>query len=165
MARLYPQWSARSAPAVGGLGGLHERIAQFAQFGCPGTFVKGRRDVFGRAPHLVDAVGQVSGLVGGEHHGVGRQRRGVGAVDRRPLLVGALSARLAAVLAAPAKAAVSDVTATPAARLGAGTACHGADFSRGAGRIPVSWNVGSPATSGAPGNQATRCDVVHGGSR
>jgi hypothetical protein len=164
MARLYPQWSAQSAPAVGGLGGLHERIAQFAQFGCPGTFVKGRRDVFGRAPHLVDAVGQVSGLVSGQHDRVGRQRRTFGAVDRGALLVSALPTRPPAVLTAPTQTAIRDIASTPAARLRADATAHGADFSPGSPGIPVSWIVESlPAISlcaETNGNSGDRLIVV-----
>ena len=53
----------RSAPAVGGHGGSHQRIAQLAQFSGRGSFVKRRRDIFCGASHLIDAIGQVSGLV------------------------------------------------------------------------------------------------------
>ncbi len=121
MAELYPpqvsRGQARSAPPVGGRGGLHQGVAQFAKHGGAGTFVERSGYVFGRASHLIDPIGQVSGLVGGQHHGVGGQRRTLGAVDRRPLLVGALPTRLAAVLTTPTQPAVSNVTAAPAAWL------------------------------------------------
>lgn len=134
---------ARSAPSVGGLRGSHQRVAQFAQFGWPGSFVERCGNIFCRASHLVDAVGQVGSLVGGEHHGVRRQRRSFTAVDRGPLLVGTLPAGLPAVLAAPAHPAIGHVTTTPAARLWSNTTGHGADFSRGDAAIPVSWMVES----------------------
>jgi hypothetical protein len=125
------QSSGRSAPAVGGHGGSHQRVAQLAQLGSRGSFVKRGRNVFCRASHLIDAIGQVSGLVSGQHHRVGRQRRTFRSVDRGPLLVGPLPTRLPAVLAPPAHPVVGDVAATPAAWLRADATCHGADFSRG----------------------------------
>ena len=123
----------RSAPAVGGHGGSHQRIAQLAQFSGRGSFVKRRRNVFCRASHLIDAIGQVSGLVSGQHHRVGRQRRTFRSVDRGPLLVGPLPTRLPAVLAATAHTAVAgqDGTSAPAARLRVDATGHAADFSRG----------------------------------
>ena len=94
MARLYPAsdgWSGMSnararsgettrsdagaAPAVGGPGGADQHVAQFAQFGCPGSFVERRGDVLGGASHLVDAIRQVGGVVGRQHHRVGGQSR------------------------------------------------------------------------------------------
>jgi hypothetical protein len=137
------QSSGRSAPAVGGHGGSHQRIAQFAQFGCPGSFVKRRCNVFCRASHLIDAIRQVSGLVSRQHHRVRRHRRTFHSVDRGPLLVGPLPARLPTVLAPTAHPAVSDVAPAPAARLRTDATCHGADFSRGKTGIPVSWDVES----------------------
>jgi hypothetical protein len=137
------QSSGRSAPAVGGHGGSHQRIAQLAQLGSRGAFIERRRNVFCRASHLINAIGQVSGLVSGQHHRVGRQRRTFRSGDRGPLLVGPLPTRLPAVLAPPAHPAVGDVAATPAAWLRADATCHGADFSRGSTGIPVSWNVES----------------------
>jgi len=148
-----------SAPPVGGSGGPHQGVAELAKLWGAGAFVQRGGDIFGRASHLVNPIGQVSGLVGGEHHGVLGQRCALPAIDRRPLLVRALPARLAAVLAAPTQPAVTggDGSAAPAARLRAVAACHGADFSRGAGRIPVSWKAGSPSM---PGNFAASRDVV-----
>jgi len=125
------QRSARLPPAVGGRGGSHQRIAQFTQFGRRGSFVKRGSDVLCRASHLIDAIGQVGGLVSGQHHRVRRHRGTFYAIDRGTLLVGPLPARLPAVLAATAHPAVGDVAATPAARLRADATCHGADFSRG----------------------------------
>jgi hypothetical protein len=143
MARLYPSGSARLAPAVGGLRGSHQRVAQLTQFGYRGPFVQRRGNVLGRASHLVDAVGQVGGLVSGQHDRVWRHQRTFCAVDRGPLLVGPLPARLPAVLAATSQPVVADVAAAPAARLRADATAHGADFSRGYTGIPVSWNVES----------------------
>jgi hypothetical protein len=125
------QRSGRSAPAVGGRGGSHQRITQFTQFGRRGSFVKRRSNVFCRASHLIDAIGQVGGLICGQHHRVGRHRGTFCAVDRGTLLVGPLPARLPAVLAATAHPAVGDVASTPSARLWADATCHGADCSRG----------------------------------
>jgi hypothetical protein len=51
-------------------------------------------------------------------------------------------------LTATAHPAVGDVAATPTAWLRADAACHGADFSRGVARIPVSWTVGPSACPG-----------------
>jgi hypothetical protein len=133
---------ARSAPPVGGLGGTHQRRAQLPEFRCARTFVQCGSDVFRCASHLVHAVGEVSGLLRGQHHRISRQRRTLDTVDRGPLLVGALPTRLPAVLTATAHPAVGDVAATPTAWLRADAACHGADFSRGVVRIPVSWTVG-----------------------
>ena len=69
----------RSAPAVGGPGGPDQHVAQFAQFGCPGAFVERGGDILRRASHLVNAIRQVGGLVGRQHHRVGGQ-----AAPRRP---------------------------------------------------------------------------------
>jgi hypothetical protein len=52
-----------SAPPVGGLGGAHQGTAQFAQFEGVGALVERDGDIFGRASHLIDAVGQVRGLL------------------------------------------------------------------------------------------------------
>src|SRR6201999_1144197 len=90
-------------------------------------------------------VGEVSGLLRRQHHRISGQRRTLDTVDRGSLLVGALPARLPAVLAATPHPAVGVGPATPTAWLRADAACHGADFSRGAVRIPVSWTVGSHA--------------------
>jgi len=46
----------RSAPAVGGDGGSHQRFAQFTQLGRRGSLVKRRSDVFCRASHLIDPI-------------------------------------------------------------------------------------------------------------
>jgi hypothetical protein len=143
---------ARSAPPVGGLGGSHQGRAQLPQFRRARTFVQCGSDVFRCASHLVDTVGEVSGLHPGQHHRVGGQRPTLGTVDRGPLLVGTLPARLPAVLTATTHPAVGDVAATPTAWLRADAACHGADFSRGPVRIPVSWDVGSP---GCPGTRSS----------
>ena len=146
---------ARSAPPVGGLGGAHQGRAQLPQFRCARTFVQCGSDVFRCASHLVDAVGEVSGLLRRQHHRISGQRRTFDTVDRGPLFVGALPARLPAVLTATAHPAVGNVAATPTAWLRADAACHGADFSRGAVRIPVSWTVGSPACPGTTSSAAT----------
>ena len=140
-----PEWrrSGWSAPPVGGLRGAHQGGAQFAQFGSAGSFVERDGDIFSCASHLIDAIGQVCGLVGRQHHRVGGHRRALGAVDRGSLLVGALPTRLPAVLAAASHPAVGDIPATPAARLRADASSHGADFSRGMRRTPVSSTVGS----------------------
>jgi len=53
-----------SAPAVGGLGGPHQRVAQFPQFPGIGTLVHRDRDVLGGTAHLIDPVGQFGGFVG-----------------------------------------------------------------------------------------------------
>jgi hypothetical protein len=55
---------------------------------------------------------------------------------------------LPAVLTATAHPAVGNVAATPTAWLRADAASHGADFSRGIARTPVSLTVGSDM----PGN-------------
>jgi hypothetical protein len=52
-----------SSPPVGGVRGAHQRIAQFAQFAGVGSLVESDGHVLGSASHLIDAVGQVSGLV------------------------------------------------------------------------------------------------------
>lgn len=138
MARLYPPGLVRSAPAVGGLRGSHQRVTQLTQFGCRGSFVQRRGNIFGGASDLVDAVGQVGGLVGGQHYRVWRHRRTFCAVDRGPLFVGPLPARLLTVLAATSQLVVVDITSTPAARLRADATAHRADFSRGDTGFPVS---------------------------
>ncbi len=48
-----------------------QRVAQLPQLGADDPFLGGDRHVLGRAPDLVDAIGQVGGLVGGQHHRVG----------------------------------------------------------------------------------------------
>ena len=146
---------ARSAPPVGGLGGAHQGRAQLPQFRRARTFLQCGSDVFRCASHLVDAVGEVSYLHRRQHHRISGQRRTLDTVDRGPLLVGALPARLPAVLTATAHPAVGNVAATPTAWLRADAACHGADFSRGAVRIPVSWTVGSPGCPGTTSPVAT----------
>lgn len=137
-----------SAPPVGRLRGSHQGSTQFAQLGGVSTLLERNRDVLGRASHLIDPVGQVSSLVGRQHHRVGGHRRAFRAVDRCPLLVGALPTRLPAVLAASPHPAVGDISATPAARQRADASSHGTDFSRGLRRSPVSLTVGSDMASG-----------------
>ncbi len=132
-----------SAPPVGGLRGAHQGSTQIAQFEGVSPLVERGGDVLGRASHLVDAVRQVGCLVGRQHHRVGGHRCAFRAVDRGPLLVGALPTRLPTVLFASPHAAVSDISATPSARLRADASSHGADFSRGIGRSPVSLTAGS----------------------
>src|ERR1700758_3672644 len=66
-----------SAPAVSSPGGSDQYVAKFAQFGCPGSFVEGCGDVFCGTSHLVNAVRQVGGLVGRQHHRVGGECRHV----------------------------------------------------------------------------------------
>ena len=146
---------ARSAPPVGGLGGAHQGRAELPQFRRARTFLQCGSDVFRCASHLVDTVGEVSGLHRRQHHRISGQRRTLDTVYRGPLLVGALPTRLPAVLAAASHRAVGDISATPSARLRADASSHGADFSRGISRIPVSLTVGSdvrrrcgPATAG-----------------
>ena len=63
------------APPVGGLGRLHQRFAQFAQFGSTRALVERGGDVLGGASHLIDAIGQVGRIVGRQHHRIGRQGR------------------------------------------------------------------------------------------
>jgi hypothetical protein len=128
----------RPAPAVGGPGGAHQHIAQLAQLGRPGPFVERGGDIFGRTSHLVNAVRQVGRVVGRQHHRVCRQRPGLAPVQGGTLLVGPLTARLPAVLAATAHAGVGHVSTAPAARLGVGPAGHAADFSRPRSPSPVS---------------------------
>src|ERR1700687_5548095 len=111
-----------SAPAVGGFGRAHQRVAQFPQLGALSALVDGRCEIFGSASDLVDAVGQLGRLVGGQYHRVGRQRR---ALDHRALFVGALPTGLAAVLTSPAHPGVGDFTTAPSAWLRTGTTCHG----------------------------------------
>jgi len=132
-----------SAPPVGRLRGSHQGSAQFAQFGWVSTLLERDGDVLGRASHLVDPVGQVCSLVGGEHYRVGGHGRTFRAVQRCPLLVGALPTRLPAVLPASPHPTVGDISATPAAGLRADASSHGTDFSRGMRRSPVSLTVGS----------------------
>ncbi len=109
---------------AGGSGGLDQRVAQLTQPGGPGALVDRGRHVLGRAAHLVDAIGQVGRVVGGQHHGILGHRRGAVPVQRAALLVGPLPAGLAAVLAATAHARVGDVATAPAAGLRMGTAAH-----------------------------------------
>jgi hypothetical protein len=52
-----------SAPPVGGLRGAHQCSTQLAQFEGVGSLVERDGDILGRTSHLIDAVGQVSGLV------------------------------------------------------------------------------------------------------
>lgn len=122
-------WRRESAPAVGGPGCPDQRVAQFTQFGCPGSFVKRRGDVLRRTSHLVDAIREVGRLVGRQHHHVAWQGRRLGPVDRGtllvgPLLVGPLPTRLPAVLAATAHAVISHIATAPAARLRSRTTSH-----------------------------------------
>jgi hypothetical protein len=100
---------------------MHQRVAQFPQFGPVCSLFNGGRDVFSGASDLVDAVGQLRGLLGGQYHSIRRER---GALDQRALFVGALPAGLPAVLPTPPQADVSDFTTTPATRLSAKTTYH-----------------------------------------
>jgi hypothetical protein len=159
MARLYRAEVGRgqtrsgwSAPPVGSARGAHQRGTQITQLGGVGTLVERGDDVLGSASHLVHTVGQVSCLVGRQHHRVRGDRRTLGAADQSALLVGPLPTRLPAVLAASSHRAVGDVAATPSAWLGVDASCHGPDFSRGMRRIPVSLPVGSdvPRELGSP---------------
>ena len=59
------------SPAVGRLCGLQQSVAQLAQFGGLGALVNRRRHVLCGASHLVNAVGELRGLLGGQHHRIG----------------------------------------------------------------------------------------------
>jgi hypothetical protein len=132
-----------SAPPVGRLRRSHQGSAQFTQLGWVSTLLERNSDVLGRAPHLIDPVGQVGSLVGRQHHRVRGDRHAFRTVERCPLLVSALPTRLPAVLTASPHPAVGDISATPAAWLRADASSHGTDFSRGLRRSPVSLTVGS----------------------
>jgi hypothetical protein len=80
--------------------------------------------VLGRAPHLVNPVRQVGSIVGRQHHRIFGHRRHAVAIQRSPLLVRPLPARLPAVLAAPAHPGIGDVSAAPSAGLRVGAAAH-----------------------------------------
>ena len=116
-----------SAPAVGSLGGTDQHIAQFTQFSGFGTFVERRGDILRGASDLVNAIRQVGRLVRRQHHGISRQGREgprLTPVDRSPLLVGPLTARLSTILTAPAHPDFGDVSTAPAAWLWVATAAH-----------------------------------------
>jgi hypothetical protein len=166
MARLYPAAVRRLAPAVGGLRGSHQRIAQFPQFGGTGSFVEGRGHIFCCASHLVDPVGQVGGLVSRQHDCVWGHQRAWRAVDGGSLLIGPLATGLPAVLTATAQPVLGDIASTPAARLRADATAHRPDFSRADTAIPVSWMLESHGaeTVSNPGNSADRPSVVQGAS-
>jgi len=115
---------AGAAPAVSGPGGTDQHVAQFAQFGCPGTFVERGGNVLRSASHLVDPVRQIGRVVGGQHHRVSGQSRHAPAVQRSPLLIRPLAARLAAVPAPTAHRRVGHVPTAPAARLRLGATGH-----------------------------------------
>jgi hypothetical protein len=127
-----------SAPAVSSPGGSNKHIAKFAQFGCPGSFVERGGDVFCRTSHLVNAVRQVSGLVGGQHHRVGGECRHFAPVQCGSLLVCPLPTGPPTVLAATTHPDIGYVSTAPAAGLRADTTGHVADFSRPRSAIPVS---------------------------
>ena len=105
------------SPAVGRLGRPHQSVAQFAQLCGLSAFVDRRGDVLGGASDLVDPVGQLRCLLGGQHHRIRRQR---GALHLGALLVGALPAGLPAVLATPPESRVVDLTTAPSAGLRSG---------------------------------------------
>jgi hypothetical protein len=120
-----------SAPAVGSLGGADQHIAQFAQFGCIGTFVERRGDILRGASDLVNAIRKVSRLVSREHHGISRQRQcgpSFAPSDQSPLFIGPLAARLPTILTAPAHPHFGHVATAPAAWLWVGTAAHACRF-------------------------------------
>ena len=79
--REMSQSDTHSAPAVGSPGGSDQHVAKFAQLGCPGSFVERCGHVFCRTSHLVNAVREVGGLVGGQHHRVGGKCRHVAPVQ------------------------------------------------------------------------------------
>ncbi len=115
---------AGAAPTVSGAGRADQHVAQFPQFGCRGPFVERGGDILRSASHLIDPVRQVGRVVGRQHHRVGGQSRCSPAVQRGPLLIRPLPARLAAVLAATADRRVGHVPTAPAARLRLGAAGH-----------------------------------------
>ena len=121
-----PQAGGPLSPAVGRLGRPHQSVAQFAKLRVLGALVDCRRDVFGGTSHLVNAVGQFGGLLGGQNDGIRGQ---CGALDLRPLLVCALPTGLPAVLPAPAETRIGDLPTTPPAGLrasaGSGQGLHG----------------------------------------
>ncbi|SIH80672.1 Uncharacterised protein [Mycobacteroides abscessus subsp. abscessus] len=108
-------------PAVGSLGGPQQLLAQLAQLVLRRTFLHSGCDILGRTSGLIDPIGQVGGFVSGEHHRIRGYR---GALDRRPLLVGTLSAGLAAILASPTQLGVVDFTPAPLAGLSVFATCH-----------------------------------------
>jgi hypothetical protein len=107
-----PHGGSRLSPAVGRPGGAHQSVTQFTQFRRVRAFFDRGGDVLCSASHLIDTVGQLGGLFGGQHHRIRGQR---GAPDLRPLLVGALPTRLPAVLTAPAETRVGHFATTPPA--------------------------------------------------
>jgi hypothetical protein len=121
-----PQAGGPLSPAVGRPGRPHQSVAQFAQLRGLSSFFDRGRHVLRGASDLIDAIGQLGGLVGRQHHRIRRHRC---ALDLGALLVGTLAAGLSAVLTAPAKARVGDFTTTPPARLrasaGSGHGLHG----------------------------------------
>lgn len=133
-----------SAPTVGGLGRRHQRLAQLAQFDGVGAFLDRCGDILGGASDLVDAVGELSGLVRSEDDRVRGQRR---ALDHGALFVRALPARLPAVLPPPAQARIADLATAPAAGGGAkpplDPGCHRPDCKPSVIGFPVSWWVES----------------------
>ncbi len=113
-----------SAPAVGRPGGVDQRLAQLAEFGGLGALLECGGDVLGRTSHLVDAIREVGRVVGRQHHRIVGHRRSAVPVQRGPLFVGPLPARLPAVLAATAHSHVGDVSTAPAAGLRVGATAH-----------------------------------------
>jgi hypothetical protein len=111
-----------SAPAIGGLYRPQQRVAQPAQFRAFGAFVERGGYVLSGAPHLIDPVRQLGGLVGRQHHRVSRQC--LDCADQGPLFVGPLPTGLSAVLAPPTRAVSGNVTTAPTAWLGMDTAGH-----------------------------------------
>src|SRR5947209_19040074 len=73
---------ARSAPTVGGAGGPDQHVAQLAKFGRRGALVERRGDVLRCASHLVNTVREVGGILGRQHHRVGRQGPGLTPIQR-----------------------------------------------------------------------------------
>lgn len=63
---------AHPAPAVGGLSGAEQYLAELAKFKRPGAFLECGGDILGRTSDLVDAVGQVGGVIGRQHHRIRR---------------------------------------------------------------------------------------------
>lgn len=128
--RLSEGSGSHSPPTIRRASCPQERVAQLPQFSVLRTLIESGHDVFGGASDLVNAVTKVGSVVCGQNHSVGRQPDSRPARQLGALFIGALTARLATVLAPTPHASVGDVPTAPAARLGMGPSTHAADFSR-----------------------------------